>query len=214
MKPIGPVTLTGAHVRLEPLSLAHVDGLLAAATENRQSYGLTYVPADREAMLEYVGAALADAGRGAAVPFATVASDGRVAGSTRFGAIERWSWPPPLRPLDRPPGHADVVEIGWTWLAARAQRTAVNTEAKLLMLGHAFEVWAVRRVTIKTDARNQRSRTAIARLGARLDGLWRSNQPAADGSERTSAVFSILSSEWPAVRAGLVARLDSPSAAP
>ena len=214
MTPTGPVTLAGSHVRLEPLALAHVDALVAAATEGRESYGLTYVPADRDAMDAYVRSALADAGRGAAVPFATLRRDGRVVGSTRFYPIDRWTWPPPLRHLDRPPGHADVVEIGWTWLAASAQRTAINTEAKLLMLGHAFETWEVRRVTIKTDARNQRSRTAIARLGARLDGIWRSNQPAADGTERDSAMFSILAAEWPAVRAGLLARLDSPSATP
>jgi N-acetyltransferase len=214
MRPLGPVTLTGTHVRLEPLALEHVDGLLAAANESRESYGWTYVPPDREAMAAYVASALADAARGAAVPFATVRSDGRVAGSTRFGNIDRWSWPPPHRHLDRPPGHADVVEIGWTWLAASAQRTSVNTEAKLLMLGQAFESWAIRRVTIKTDARNDRSRTAIARLGATLDGIWRANQPAADGTERWSAVFSILAAEWPEVRARLAARLDSPSAAP
>jgi RimJ/RimL family protein N-acetyltransferase len=214
MKPIGRTVLAGAHVQLEPLALAHVDGLVAAADEDRRSYGMTYVPTDHQAMTDYVRSALADADRGAAVPFATLRRGGGVVGSTRFGNIDRWGWPPAFRHLDRPPGHADVVEIGWTWLAASAQRTAINTEAKLLMLGHAFEVWAVRRVTIKTDMRNERSRAAIARLGARLDGLWRSNQPAADGTERTSAVYAILAAEWPEVRAGLVRRLDSPSATP
>jgi N-acetyltransferase len=214
MRPLGPVTLTGVHVRLEPLTLAHVEGLVAAANEGRDNYGWTYVPPDHGAMTAYVASALADAAHGAAVPFATIRSDGRVAGSTRFGSIDRWSWPPPHRHLDRPPGYADVVEIGWTWLAATAQRTPVNTEAKLLMLGHAFESWEVRRVTLKTDARNDRSRTAIARLGAKLDGIWRSNQPAADGTERQSAMFSILAAEWPDVRARLAARLDSPRLGP
>jgi RimJ/RimL family protein N-acetyltransferase len=100
-------------------------------------------------------------------------------------------------------GFADAVEIGWTWLAASAQRTGINTEAKRLMLGHAFEVWEVHRVTLKTDARNQRSRAAIERLGAKLDGLLRGHMPAYDGEVRTSAVYSIVRDEWPAVRVRL-----------
>ena len=92
------------------------------------------------------------------------------------------------------------MEIGWTWLRRSAQRSGANTEAKRLMLAHAFETWQVRRVTLKTDARNARSRAAIARLGATLDGLLRGHIPASDGGPRTSAVFSILDAEWPAVR--------------
>jgi len=123
-----------------------------------------------------------------------------VVGSTRFGNLERWT-----RGEDR----IDAVEIGWTWLTPSAQRTVVNTEAKLLMLGHAFESWRVHRVTLKTDARNARSRAAIERLGAKLDGLLRAHMPATDDTLRTSAVYSILAGEWPEVRARLIARLEA-----
>jgi RimJ/RimL family protein N-acetyltransferase len=212
MKPIGPVTLVGRHVRLEPLAQAHRDRLVAAATEDRATYGLTTVPRDADAAAAYIAEALAMQERGAAVPFATCLGD-RVVGSTRFGNVERWAWPPG-HPLAPPAGCADAVEIGWTWLAASAQRSAVNTEAKRLMLGHAFEVWGVRRVTLKTDARNARSRAAIERIGGRLDGILRAHMPAADGGVRDSAVYSIVASEWPEVRARLDARLDIASPAP
>ncbi|MGZ3426695.1 MAG: GNAT family N-acetyltransferase [Polyangia bacterium] len=197
-----PLTLDGRRVRLEPLSSAHAAPLLAAADESRATYGLTHVPADATAMAAYIDFALAEAARGQAVPFATVDKErGRVVGSTRFANLERWQWVhPPVGP--RPFG-LDAVEIGWTWLGASAQRTYVNTEAKLLMLAHAFEVWRVLRVTFKTDARNARSRANIERVGARLDGIWRAHMPAADGGVRDSAFFSMLASEWPAARARL-----------
>jgi RimJ/RimL family protein N-acetyltransferase len=116
--------------------------------------------------------------------------------------IERWRWPSP-RPEPAPLG-PDAVEIGATWLAHSAQRTAINTEAKLLMLRHAFEIWRVYRVTLLTDARNLRSRAAIERLGARCDGILRGHMPAFDGSGvRDSACYSILASEWRSVRARL-----------
>ena len=202
-----PVTLDGRRVRLEPLAHAHVEPLVAAAAESRATYDLTRVPASGAAMTAYVDFALAEADRGLAVPFATVDKlRQRVVGSTRFCALEYWTWigapPPPL------PRGADAVEIGWTWLAASAQRTYVNTEAKLLMLTHAFEVWRVRRVTLKTDARNSRSRANIERVGARFDGIWRAHMPAADGGVRDSACFSIVSAEWPGVRDRLAARAE------
>jgi N-acetyltransferase len=201
-----PLTLDGSWVRLEPLSPDHVVPLVAAATESRETYALTWVPADAAGMARYVESALADADRGLAVPFATIDKRrGRVVGSTRFGNIERWPWlGPPAPPVPLGP---DAVEIGWTWLAASAQRTHVNTEAKLLMLAHAFDVWRVRRVTLKTDARNARSRANIERVGARLDGILRAHMPAYDGGVRDSAVYSILSAEWPAARQRLSARL-------
>jgi RimJ/RimL family protein N-acetyltransferase len=99
------------------------------------------------------------------------------------------------------------VEIGYTWLAASAQRTRCNTEAKFLLLQHAFETWEVHRVTIRTDERNQRSRAAIARLGAHFEGIRRAEKPGADGSVRDSAMFSIIAAEWPAIRARLRERL-------
>ena len=114
---------------------------------------------------------------------------------------ERWEW-------SRGGVHPDAVEIGSTWLTASAQRTPINTEAKLLMLTHAFEVWEVLRVTLKTDARNARSRDAILRLGARFDGVLRAHMPAYDIAEpRDSAFYSILASEWPSVRDRLTASL-------
>lgn len=207
MGPVEPVILEGRHVSMVPLERGHLAPLLAAAREDRETYRLTHVPGSAVAMAAYIDAALADAAAGRALPFVHVrAADGQVVGSTRFGNIELWSWPEGSADA-RPPGCPDAVEIGWTWLAASVQRTAINTEAKLLMLGHAFDVWEVRRVTLKTDARNARSRAAIERLGARLDGILRAHMPAADGGARDSAVYSILRAEWPAVRERLAARL-------
>jgi RimJ/RimL family protein N-acetyltransferase len=204
---VGPVTLEGRAVRLEPLAPAHVPGLVAAATRARDTYGFTLVPETSEEMARYVEAALAEQDARRAVPFATVdRATGRVVGCTRLFNIECWAWPagsPHQRGADRP----DVAEIGWTWLAADAQRTAINTEAKLLMLAHAFDEWRVHRVSLMTDARNERSRRAILRLGARFDGVLRANRPATDGAIRDTAAYSILEGEWPAVRAGLEARL-------
>ena len=201
-----PVTLDGRRVRLEPLARAHVDPLLAAADESRATYGLTNVPSDAAAMAAWIDLALADAARDAAVPFATVDKERRrIVGSTRFANLERWQWAhPPVAPLPLGP---DAVEIGWTWLAESAQRTYVNSEAKLLMLTQAFDVWRVRRVTFKTDARNLRSRANIERAGARLDGIWRAHMPAFDGGVRDSAFYSILAAEWSDVRDRLAARV-------
>jgi RimJ/RimL family protein N-acetyltransferase len=191
-------------VRLEPLALTHVADLVAAASEDRSTYGLTFVPSDEAGMRAYVSAALEDQAAGRALPFATVdAPAGRVVGSTRFGNLEYWRWPEGSA-QQRGPREPDAVEIGWTWLMASAQRTAINTEAKLLMLGHAFETWGVHRVTLRTDVRNARSRAAIERLGARLDGVLRAHVPAVDGGIRDSACYSILAAEWPAVRARLL----------
>jgi len=204
---IGPVTLPGRHVRLEPLALEHVEGLLAAASEDRSTYAWTTVPDSAGSMREYVSAALDLAARGEAVPFVTRLGDtGRVVGTTRFANFEYHAWPEG-HPLRRPVGAPDAVEIGWTWLAASAQRTPVNTEAKWLMLRHAFETWGVRCVRLKTDRRNERSRAAIERIGGKLDGVIRAHSPGADGTLRDSAYFSILAAEWPAVDAGLRARL-------
>jgi len=205
---VQPVVLEGRHVRLEPLGAGHARDLLAAASGPRQTYGFTTVPADEPSMLGYIEAALRDQEAGRALPFATVAkATGRVVGTTRFGNIEFWAWPPGnlnQRGEDRP----DVAEIGWTWLAASAQRTPINTEAKLLMLAHAFETWRVHRVSFMTDARNERSRRAILRLGARFDGVLRTARPASDGGIRDTAAFSILENEWPAVKTQLQSRLN------
>lgn len=193
------LTLEGRWVRLEPLGWQHLEGLLQLAL--LEDYPFTTVPRTQEGMRAYIAGAL----ESVTVPFATVErSSGRLAGSTRFANFEYWPWPG-QSPL---PQHPDAVEIGWTWLAPFAQRTAINTEAKYLQLTHAFEVWGVRRLTLKTDSRNQRSRNAIERLGAQLDGVLRAHLPASDGvNVRNSAVFSILASEWPEIKTRLQSRL-------
>lgn len=201
------VTLEGRFVRLEPLSMDHVPALVHAASQARDTYGLTDVPADETDMRRYVGAALAGRDSGAMLPFATIDSQvRRVVGSTRFGNVEFWNWPEG-NPYQRGEHLPDVVEIGWTWLAPEAQRTGINTEAKLLMLTHAFESLRVHRVSLRTDSRNERSRKAIERLGAKFDGVIRASQTAYDGAIRDSAVYSILDSEWPEVKDQLAARL-------
>jgi RimJ/RimL family protein N-acetyltransferase len=129
-----------------------------------------------------------------------------VVGSTRFGNIEFWTWPP-ASPNQRGEDVPDAVEIGWTWYVPDAQRTGINTEAKLLMLTHAFETWRVHCVRLKTDARNERSRQAILGVGARFDGILRGHAVAADGTVRHSAFYSILDAEWPEVKERLRARL-------
>ena len=208
MPVLTPVTLSGTHVRLEPLTRAHVASLLAAATSGpRDSYAFTTVPATAAEMTTYVEEALRLQDAGRALPYATVdPSSGRVVGSTRYLNVEFWSWPDGSA-LQRGEELPDVVEIGATWLAPAAQRTAINTEAKLLMLTHAFEVWRVHRVSLMTDSRNMRSRAAILRLGAAFDGVLRAARVAVDGLIRDTAAFSILDSEWPAVKRGLEARL-------
>ena len=193
------VTLTGASVVLEPLQEDHVEGLLHAQGEDRSSYRFTVVPSDEASMRAYVRAALDDATAGRALPFAIrTRRDGRVVGTSRFLELEVW---------DTDAAVPSVAEIGATWLAASAQRTGVNTEAKLLMLSHAFEAWRVCRVSLKTDARNERSRRAIERIGGRFEGIRRRHVPAVDGGGRDSAYYSILDGEWPEVREALLARL-------
>ena len=204
---VAPVTLEGRNVRLEPLSMDHVEALAAAAAESRDTYGWTFVPEGIEGAREYVAAALDLGEKRQAVPFATVAlASGRVVGSTRFATFEYHGWPP-ASPHYRGEGVPDAVEIGWTWLAASAQRTPINTEAKWLMLRHAFTSWRVLAVRLNTDRRNERSRTAIKRIGGRLDGILRANRMGADGAVRDSAAYSIIESEWPAVDAALRERL-------
>jgi len=205
---VAPITLEGSGVRLEPLTLDHVPALVKAAGEDRSTYGWTYVPDGETPMIAYVETALALAANGEAVPFATIdLRAGRVVGTTRFANFEYLPWP--ARP-DEPGPRADGVEIGWTWLAASAQRSAINTGAKLLMLRQAFEQWHVRVVRLKTDRRNARSRAAIERLGGKLDGVVRAQAVGADGVLRDSAFYSIVESEWPGVRAELEARLARP----
>jgi N-acetyltransferase len=198
----GTGPLGGRRVRLEPLSTAHVEGLATAAGEGRSTFALAAVPDGEKAVAGYVAELLAQAERGEAVPFAQVLTESRrVVGATRFLNFRRW-----------PAGPLFAVEIGGTWLAPSAQRTGVNTEAKLLLMGHAFEGWGVGRVDIKTDARNARARTAISALGASFEGVLRRWQPSQARDEehllRDTAMYSVVAEDWPAVRAALEKRLS------
>jgi RimJ/RimL family protein N-acetyltransferase len=201
------VTLTGSLVRLVPVGPEHVDALVAASSEDPGAYRWNTMPRTAAAMAAYVDDAIDWWRRADGLTFATVRlSDDRVVGCTRFTRAEYWDWPDDS-PLRRSDGTPDVVEIGYTWLAATAQRTGINVEAKRLMLAHAFDTWAVRRVSLDTDVRNHQSRQAIEALGARFEGVIRVERIGADGTVRDSARFSIIAAEWPDVRAHLDRRL-------
>jgi RimJ/RimL family protein N-acetyltransferase len=196
--------LHGSLVRLEPLAVRHAPDLARAAEEDRSSYEFTVVPHATE-VEAYLAAQFAREGL---TPFAQVRmSDGKAVGCTAF--YEPRTWP------DRP--DLCAIEVGWTWLAASAQGTGLNVEAKLLLFTYAFETLGVVRVDLKTDARNQRSRRAIERLGARFEGVLRSWSPSRAPGEvgmlRDSAMFSVVAAEWPAVKSALVTRLASLSTA-
>jgi len=199
--------LQGKYIQLEPLEHRHVDGLVAAAAGDRSLYQWSPVPQGQAEAVEYVEAALAGREAGSAVPFAIVRAEGGIViGSTRFFNLERWAWPVGH------PSHGRVVpdacEIGYTWLAHSAIRSAANTEAKLLMLTYAFEVWEVLRVCLHTDVRNQRSRAAIERIGGQFEGILRAHRMAADYIPRDSARYSIIAREWPALKRRLIERMD------
>jgi RimJ/RimL family protein N-acetyltransferase len=200
--PFLDTTLRGRHVELVPLAIEQAGELLAAATLDRATYGFTEVPATAEHMARYIANLLAKRDAGTDLPFAQrCLADGRLVGCTRFHEMRRWRGRP----------EPDEVEIGGTWLAADVQRTALNTEAKLLLLTHAFEVWRVDRVAIATDDRNERSRRAIERLGASFEGILRHHRPSTApgeaGRPRDTALYSITDDDWPAVKEALVARL-------
>lgn len=198
MRPESPV-LQGRHVRLEPLELRHTEALVAASAADPSLYEWSLVPQGREAVERYIATALAWREAGTAAPFATVRlADGAVIGSTRFWEIERWAWPAGHPQHGR--ATPDVCEIGYTWLTAAAIRSGANTEAKFLMLQHAFESWKVYRVSFHTDARNLRSRAALERIGARQEGLLRAHRMAADYTPRDSMRYSITAAEWPAAK--------------
>ena len=205
---IGPTILAGRHVRLEPLAHVHIPGLVAAAREDSALYRWSTVPQGVMEMAQYVDTALGGREAGSALPFATVrAEDDMVIGSTRFFELERWAWPAG-HPHSRRNGF-DSCEIGYTWLAASASRTAANTEAKLLMLSHAFEAWGVHRVCFHTDVRNERSRAALERIGAQFEGVLRAHRLAVDLIPRDSARYSIVAAEWPQLKQRLQERLTA-----
>jgi RimJ/RimL family protein N-acetyltransferase len=196
------VTLIGRHVTLTPLSRDDVPELVRAASGDRSTFGWSIVPATIPEMDAVVGRLLDDRDQRSAVPFATRRSDtSEIIGMTRYLTL-RWFFGRE---------YPDAAEIGGTFLSAPAQRTAANTDAKLLMMTHAFDVWGVRRLDLKTDERNERSRRAIERIGGQFEGVLRNWQAAQvdgeEGATRNSAMYSILSSEWPVVRARLDERL-------
>jgi len=184
-------------VRLEPLRPEHEDGLWEASRDERTWRWLSIVqPGTRLELRDYLEAALANAAAGVELPFATVRlEDGRIVGSTRFLALC--------------PEHRSL-EIGWTWLAPAAWESGVNVEAKLLMFQDAFERLECRRVELKTDALNERSRRALAALPARFEGVHRKHMLVRGGENRDSAWYSIVDDEWPTVRKNLRARLRRP----
>jgi len=192
---IQPVTLQGAVVRLEPLTLGHVPALAQVGLDPELWRWVPTLVASAGEMREYVEQALAEQAGGTALPFAIVTQAGnQVIGSTRYGNIDRGN---------------RRLEIGWTWVAPAWQRTRANTEAKLLLLAHAFETLGAFRVEFKTDALNERSRRAILRLGATEEGTLRRHVLVPrSGRVRDTVYFSILDHEWPAVRARLAARLE------
>jgi RimJ/RimL family protein N-acetyltransferase len=201
--------LAGKHIRLEPLETRPIEGLAAAGSGNAGDlYRWTVVPQGIDATAQYVNTAISWRDAGTSFPFATVRqADDVVIGSTRFFDIERFPWPQGHEHHGLP--HPDVCEIGYTWLASSSIRTGANTEAKLLMLAHAFEKWQVLRVCLHTDERNARSCAAIERIGAKFEGILRSHRMAADHTPRNSARYSIVASEWPAAKQRFTALLRS-----
>jgi N-acetyltransferase len=198
------ITLQGRRIRLEPLTVQHAEGLAKSGDSDRDLYRWSPVPHGTTEAVRYIETALDWQNAGTAVPFAIVRNaNDKVIGSTRFWNIEHWAWPEghPSHGRDFP----DACEIGYTWLASSAIRTGANTEAKLLMLRHAFEVWQVLRVCLHTDARNLRSRTAIERIGAQFEGVLRAHRMAADFIPRDSCRYSIVAAEWPGVKQKLIA---------
>ena len=191
--------LTGRYVRLEPLDHCHLDGLVAAAAADPSLYTWSPVPQGAIEATRYINTAIEWHEAGTAVSFAIIRNeDNSVLGSTRFFNLERWAWPSGHARHGRQ--HRDACEIGHTWLTRSAIRTGANTEAKLLLLTHAFETWQMLRVCLHADARNLRSRAAIERTGGKFEGILRAHRMAADFTARDSARYSILAEEWPEVK--------------
>jgi RimJ/RimL family protein N-acetyltransferase len=188
------VTLEGRIVRLEPLTMAHVDPLaeIGLAPELWR-WTLTFI-ANKDDLRDYVAAAVAEREAGKSLPFAVIErATGKAVGSTRFANIDL--------------AHGRM-EIGWTWYGTAYQRTGVNTETKLLLLTHAFETLGCRRIELKTDSLNAKSRAGIERIGAKLEGIFRKHGLAWDGHIRDTVYYSIIDDEWPGVKAALVAKRD------
>jgi len=203
---LGRLILQGRDVTLRPLERDDAEALASAAAESREHYRYSPVPDSLDGAHGYIDRAIEERDNGLRYPFA-INYQGRIIGTTSYSDFQPWMWPPgsAMQRRDRP----DVCEIGYTWLAASAQRTRCNTESKFLLLSQAFEKWAVHRVMFRTDARNNRSRAAIERLGAKFEGIHRADKPATDGAVRDSAFYSIIFAEWPIVRARLSDLMNS-----
>lgn len=188
-----PIALEGAHVQLQPLSESHLDALCEVGLDPELWKWIPIQVLDRDQMLRYIQSALSDQQKGMSIPFATVdRASGKVVGSTRFMSIDV--------PNKR-------LEIGATWIAKPWQRTSINTEAKYIMMRHAFETLGCNRVEWKTDALNTQSRNAILRLGAREEGIFRHHVVTWTGRLRDSVYFSVIAPEWPDVKKNLEAKL-------
>lgn len=192
---INPLTLEGKYVRLAPLKLSYLPELYEAASDESLWLWTTNIIENREDALRYIETALGEFERKVSLPFVTIEkSSGKVIGSTRFGNLDA--------------AHRKA-EIGWTWVNPKWQRTNINTEAKLLMLTHAFETWKCVRVELKTDVLNEQSRKAILRLGAKEEGVLRRHLITDAGRFRDTVYFSIIDSEWQTVKADLQSKLRS-----
>lgn len=193
---VEPVVLEGTHVRLEPLSLDHYQALCAVGLDGELWKVTASNVRTRDDMRSYIETALRWQSEGTALPFATIdSSSNKVVGSTRFANIDK---------------RHRRLEIGWTWIARPWQRTPLNTEAKYLMLRHAFEMMGCIRVEFKTDSINERSRAAILRIGAKEEGTLRNHMITASGRIRHTVYFSIIDSEWPEVKKKLEEKLATP----
>lgn len=190
---VEPVVLEGEHVRLEPLSLAHLQGLCDIGIVEELWRWIPVPVATPEQMKAYIDLALTERANGMSMPFAQIErASGRVIGSTRYMNIEK--------------AHRRL-EIGSTWIAPAWQRSAINTEAKYLLLRHAFEDLGCMRVELKTDSLNEKSRAAILRIGAKQEGIFRNHMITSTGRVRHTVYFSVIDSEWPGVKAELERRL-------
>jgi N-acetyltransferase len=190
---VEPVVLEGGHVRLEPLSLSHLDGLCEIGIEEELWRWIPTPVTTPEQMKAYIELALTERANGVSMPFAQIErASGRVVGSTRYMNIEK--------------AHRRL-EIGSTWIAPAWQRSAINTEAKYLLLRHAFEDLGCMRVELKTDSMNEKSRNAILRIGAKQEGIFRNHMLTSSGRVRHTVYFSVIDPEWQGVKAELERRL-------
>jgi RimJ/RimL family protein N-acetyltransferase len=189
-----PVTLEGSHVRLEPLSESHHDALCAVGLDPELWRWIPIQVLDRDQMMNFIRRELVEQEQGTSIPFATVErSSGTIIGATRFMNID---------------GANKRIEIGSTWIAKPWQRTAINTEAKYLMMRFAFETLGCNRVELKTDSLNTQSRNAILRIGAKQEGILRQHMTTWSGRLRDTVYFSVVAPEWPDVKLALEAKIS------